>query len=111
MFGNSQEALMKTKRLAISLALILSLAMPRVALAQGTTASTHDWSSLKAMPAGDQLAVKLKNGKTVEGKLSSVSETMLTLSGHNKLTDVKRENIAKVYRVGGNSVKKPVLIG
>src|ERR1051326_8944161 len=84
---NLKETLIKTKRLALSLVLIASLAMPSAALSQGTTASTHDWSNLKAVPAGDQLAINLKNGKTVEGKLGSVSETMLTLSGHNKPTD------------------------
>jgi hypothetical protein len=102
---------MKTRILVLSLALIVSLAMPLKTLAQGTSASTHDWSSLKAVPAGEQLAVKLKNGKTVEGKLSSVSDTVLTISGHNQPADLKREEILKVYRVTGASIKKPVLIG
>jgi len=105
---------MKTKRvqrLALSLALIASLALPPATLAQGATASIQEWAGLKAVPIGDQLAAKLKDGKTVEGKLSSVSETTLTLSDHNKTTDINRENILKVYRVTGASVKKPTLIG
>jgi hypothetical protein len=57
------------------------------------------------------LAVKLKNGKTVEGKLSGVSGTVLSLSVKDKPVDVKREDVLSVYQIMKKSATKATLIG
>ena len=107
-----KETLMRIgrKEFTISLVLVASLLLPSVTLAQVTTA-TRDWSGLKTVISGSKLVIKLKSGKTVEGKLSGVSETALSLSVSGKPLDLSREEILSVYQVRGKSAKKPTLIG
>jgi hypothetical protein len=62
-------------------------------------------------PPGSKLEVKLKDGKTVKGKLSGVSDTALTLSAKDKPVDLKREDVASVYQVSKKSATKATLIG
>jgi hypothetical protein len=99
------------KRFLSSLVLIAALLLPSVTLAQGTTASTGDWSGLKAVTSGRKLVIQLKNGKTVKGKLSSVSDTELSLSLDNKPVHLKPEDVLRVYQIVGKSAKKATLIG
>lgn len=100
------------KRLTISIALVASLLLPSVALtAQTTTAPTGDWSRLNTVAPGSKLAVNLKNGKTVEGKLSSISDTGLSLSVKGKPIELKREDILSVYQITKKSATKATLIG
>jgi hypothetical protein len=82
-----------------------------VTIAQNTTAQGNDWSVLRTVTSGSKLVVNLKNGKTVEGKLSGVSDTALSLSISSKPVDLNREDVIRVYRVGGKSVTKAVLVG
>jgi len=106
-------------RLTISIALVASLLVSSTLSAAQETkgtkatqaAATHDWSRLNTVTSGSKLAVKLKNGKTVEGKLSSVSDTVLSLSVKNKPVDVKREDVLSVYQVSKKSATKATLIG
>ena len=102
---------MKTKTLAIIYVLVTLLAMPPVSLAQVPTAENREWAAVMAVQPGDKLAVKLKDARSIAGKLSSVSETTLTLSRDNKATDLNRENVLRVYRVSGKSAKSSTLIG
>jgi len=99
------------KEFTISLVLVASLLLPSVTLAQVNTAPTRDWSSLKTVLSGSKLVIKLKNGKTVEGKLSGVSDTALSLSVSGKPLELGRDDILSVYQVRGKSAKKPTLIG
>ena len=106
-------------RLTISIALVASLLVSSTLSAtqetKGTKATqaavTNDWSRLNTVTSRSKLAVKLKNGKTVEGKLSSVSDTVLSLSVKNKPVDVKREDVLSVYQVSKKSATKATLIG
>ena len=71
--------LVQRKSLAISLVLVASLMLSSMTLAQVGTAPNYDWSELSSVTSGSKLAVKLKNGKTLEGKLTNVSDTGLSL--------------------------------
>lgn len=102
---------LRSKRLTIGLVLIASFLLPSVVLAQGTTASTRDWSALKSVESGSKVVIKLKNGKTVNGKLAAVSDTGLSLSVSGKPLDVSREDILKVHQISGKSATKATLIG
>ncbi|PYV38893.1 MAG: hypothetical protein DMG06_24515 [Acidobacteria bacterium] len=102
---------MKTKTLAIIYVLVTLLAIPPVSLAQVPNGANREWTAVMAVQLGDKLAVKLKDARSIEGKLSSVSETTLTLSRDNKATDLNRENVLRVYRVSGKSAKSSTLIG
>ncbi|MDT7604224.1 MAG: hypothetical protein QOF61_2221 [Acidobacteriota bacterium] len=99
------------KRFTISLVLVASLLLPSVTLAQGTTVPTRDWSGLRTVPSGSKLVVKLKNGKTVEGNLSGVSDAALSVSVSNNSVDLNRDDVLRVYQVGGKSAKNATLIG
>lgn len=99
------------KRFTISLALVAALLLSPVTLAQNTTAPSSDWSVLNTVASGSELSVKLKAGKTVEGKLSSVSDAVLALSVKNKPVELKREDVLSVYQLKRKSATKAVLIG
>jgi hypothetical protein len=92
--------------------LIASILLTPVSLfAQSVTAPTSDWSRLTAVESGSKLAVRLKSGKTVDGKLSGVSDSVLSLSVKNQLVEVKREDVRSVHQVTKKSATKATLIG
>lgn len=101
MFGGS-------RRLTLSLILALSLLLAPIAAAQ---TAARDWSVFNTIASGSKLSVKLKTGKTVEGRLAGVSDDGLSLSVGGKQTDVKAAEVLKVYRLGGGSAKKETLTG
>jgi hypothetical protein len=103
------------KRFQTSLALAASLFLSSVTFAAQETkpgpGPTGDWAVLKTVTSGSKLHIKLKNGKTVAGKLSGVSDTGLSLSVSGKPVDLNREDVLSVYQITGKSAKKPTLIG
>ena len=98
-------------RFTLVLVLAAALLLPSVASAQSASASSGDWSALNAVASGSKLTVKLKPGKSVEGKLSGVSDAALSLTVKGKPVDLKREDVQSVYRVAGHSATKATLIG
>jgi hypothetical protein len=74
------------------------------------TANT-DWSRLTSVPTGSKLSVKLRNGKKIEGVLSNISDSALTLLVKNTSREVKRDDVSTVHTVNGASVTKATLIG
>ncbi len=101
-----------SKRLTIGIALIAAILLSPVSLtAQTATAPTGDWSRLTAVESGSKLVIELKSGKTVDGKLSSVSDSVLSLSVKNKPVEVKREDVRSVHQITKKSATKATLIG
>lgn len=99
-------------KFATSLVLVAALFLSSAtASAQLSTTPTVDWSKLNAVAAGSKLSVKLKSGKTVDGKLTGVSDTALSLTVKGKPVDVKRDDIASVYQITKKSATKATLIG
>jgi len=99
------------KRLVIAVALITSLLFTSLpAMAQ--TSSTSDWTSLQRLARDSKIAVKLKTGKKVEGRFTSVTDSSLTLIANAGPVDLKREEIASVYEIKRKeSATKSTLIG
>jgi hypothetical protein len=93
----------------IGLMLVLLLSSVRVTAQQ--TSTTGDWGSLRNLPTESKLVVKLKTGKTVEGKLSSVSDTSLIVVKKNTQMELKRDNVASIYQVTKKSTTSSTLIG
>ena len=92
----------------IAVVLLSSLTL----VAQETKGTTKgDWSRLNSIAAGSKLTVKLKNGKIVEGKLTSVSDSSLSLSIKNKSAELKREDILSIHQSMKKSATKATLIG
>lgn len=99
----------RTLQFATIVILLTSLLLsPAAVTAQ---AGTNDWSRLNSVASGSKLSVKLKNGKKIDGTLSSVSDTALTMLVKNTTTEVKRDDIASVHQVSGKSATKSTLIG
>lgn len=100
-------------KFAISLALLASILLSSVSLsAQEVNGSgVREWSALKSVSLGSKVSVKLKSGKSLDGTLSSVSETSLTLSTRNKPNDIKRGDVLSVYQSIKKSATKATLIG
>ncbi len=100
-------------KLAISFALVASILLSSVTLfaQKATSAANSEWSRLNAVTSGSKLTVRLKNGQSFDGKLSSVSDTSMTLAVKHRSVDLKREEILSVYQVVKKSAAKSTLIG
>jgi small nuclear ribonucleoprotein (snRNP)-like protein len=98
-------------RLMISSALISSMLLSTITLAAQTTSSTSDWASLRNVPTDSKVSVKLKTGKSVEGRLKSVSDSSVTVTSKNQPVEIKREDVASIYQVTKKSATKSTLIG
>ena len=98
-------------RFVVIIGLMVALLLPSVrVIAQGTSTKS-DWSSLRSLATSSKLIVKLKTGKTVEGKLTSVSDSSLTVKNKNKPVEIKKEDVASVYNVTNTSATAATLIG
>lgn len=103
---------MLAKVLTLGLALVFLAAQSPTALARSqTTPAAGAWDAVRAVASGTRLEVRLKSGKTVKGKLDSVSDTGLVLAGASGATNINREDVQRVYSIHGKSSAKPALIG
>jgi len=99
-------------RFTISIGLVATLLLSTITLtAQSAVGPTSDWSALKAIASESKLVVKLKSGKTVEGKLTSVTDAVLYLSVKKTPMDLKREDVQSVHQITKKSATKATLIG
>ena len=73
--------------------------------------AANDWSRLNSVESDSKLSIKLKSGKSIEGRLVSVSESTLSLKVKNKTQEIKREEVQTVHQVVGKGVLTPTLIG
>ena len=96
-----------TRQLATLVILLTSILLFPVSVA----AQTNDWSRLASVPTGSKLSVKLRNGKTIDGSVRSVSDTALTLDVKNNTAEVKRDDVATVQQVMKKSAKTATLVG
>jgi hypothetical protein len=102
----------RKNRLAVSFALLGCLLFPSLTLtAQELKPAVGNWSQLSTVASGTRLSVKTKDGKTVEGKLSKISDTTVSLTVKNKPVDVKREDVQSIYQLTKKSATKATLIG
>jgi len=69
------------------------LAAPPAVLAQAMSGSNRDWAAVITVQPGEKLAVKLKNGQTVEGTLGGVSVTGLALAVDGRAANIVGVNI------------------
>jgi hypothetical protein len=106
---------MKTRKInvvVVAFALTAVLAKPQITFAQVTPAPIRgSWEGLKAVPPGDEVSVRLRNGQKLKGRLINVSDTSLTLAHGNITTDVTRVDALSVHRVISKSAKRAALIG
>ena len=96
-----------SRRFTLVFVLAASLLLPSAASAR----TAGDWSALNSVASGSKLVVKLKDGKTVEGRMGGVSDATLSLTVKGKPLDLRREDVQSVYSVGKGSATKATLIG
>jgi hypothetical protein len=106
---------MKTRKKVakvVAFALIAMIARPQIMSAQAPGAPTiGSWDEVKAVPPGDKVVARLRNGQTLNGRMISASDTVLTLERRKNATDVNRGDVLKVYRVVKKSDNKGALLG
>lgn len=71
----------------------------------------HEWATIKSVPPGDELIVKLKNGSTIKGRLRGISSDTLTVVRDKRMTDINRSDVQTIKRVIPKSAAKPTLMG
>lgn len=106
---------MKYKIVAAGLIVIffsfVPFGLPTVLAQDNTPPVRGTWDRVEAVPTGDRLEVRLKNGGTTSGKVKSVTETELTLLRNGSDTNLRRADILRVYQTVQKSSKKPILVG
>ena len=91
---------------AILLVAVLVLSVPLRA-----QTATNDWSRLNSVELDSKLSIKLKSGKSIEGRLISFSESTISIKVKNQAQEIKREDVQTIHRVVGKSVLTATLLG
>ena len=97
----------KTTTLSVLLAITLGysqLAIAPPAMAQ-QAAGSSGWSAVQALVPGDDLVVKLKDGRSLEGKFASATDAELSLTRNNKSEAFGRDRIFQIYEKKRKSEK------
>ena len=106
---------MKTRKKVakvVAFALIAMIARPQIMSAQALPTPTRgSWDLVKAVPPGDKVVARLRNGQTLNGWMISASDTVLTLERRKNATDVNRGDVLRVYRVVKMSKTVGVILG
>lgn len=106
---------MKTKALIVNIVLLTLWANANTAIAQQVSDAARAWETVKTLAPGESLRVRLKDGKNVEGRVRSVSDTLLVLTRGTGTNDLNRDSISKVYRLvrrsAGRSIGKSAAMG
>ena len=98
-------------RFVLTVSLIAAILLAPVTSFAQNVASTNDWAALRNIPADSKVTVKLKTGKSVDGKLLNVSDSSITLSRNKSSMEIKREDVKSVYQVIKKSATPATLIG
>lgn len=106
---------MKTRKkvaIVVAFALMAMIAKPQIMFAQAPpTPIKGSWDAVKAVPPGEKVAVRLRSGQTLTGRMVSASDTVLTLEHRKNSADVNRGDVLRVYKVVKRSRIKGVLLG
>jgi hypothetical protein len=86
------------KELVLSSLLVLSLLANPMTLSGQTPAQgvAGKWETVKLVPVGSELVVKLKDGKTVKARHAGTTDTTVTVSRNRSLMDIQRSAIHQV---------------
>lgn len=76
-----------------------------------TVPLTDSWSEVMALQTGDEVTVKLRDGRSQKGKLIFVRESELAVRDGKRDEVLSRESIFQVYRHVPKSRKKAMAIG
>ena len=88
---------MRRKPKIVSALLIIMLLSSTLAMAQSPAAS-GDWGAVQVLAPGEEIVVNLKDGRSVKGKLASVTDAELSLTRNNKSETFGTDRIFQIYR-------------
>jgi hypothetical protein len=104
---------MKSRILALPLALILALGASPLALAQtasaqqpATSTGVQDWQRLRDLKHGKKILIEFKDGNTIEGKFDGVIGSTLSLSADGTVYSLAQRDIQSAYRLKGRWSRK-----
>ena len=89
---------MRSKATIVSLLLTVTLICAPLVTAQQPVAP-GDWSVVQGLPSGEEMVIRLKDGKSVKGKVTSVTSDELSLTRKHKTETVRREDISQIYHL------------
>ena len=99
-------------RTVLAVLVVMVLAQQTVIVAQNAPEPTPGtWDEVKALQPGDELTLKLRDGRSIKGKLVYVREAELAVKGGKGDTALSREEIFQIYRHVPKSRKKAMTIG
>lgn len=79
---------------------------------QTNVAAVQDWQKLRDIKPGKKVLVEFKSGNTIDGKVSSLAGSTLTLSSGKNTYMLEQRDIQRVYRLKGRwSRNKAARIG
>lgn len=91
----------------ICITMILIISQPFSLMAQ----QSNDWSVVKGLSVGQEVRVETKNGKKVDGSVSSVSDEKILVAVNGGTQEAAFADVKKVYRVKSGSRGTGVAIG
>lgn len=95
---------------SLPIAVILLFTQPTVLSAQEVPGQP-DWAAVQAIAKGKKVAIEMKSGARIEGKIINTSDIGLELIRKNKSVSVNRTEVRRVYLLRGGSRLKAALIG
>jgi len=99
---------MRNKAYALTLALLLALAAHAAAQ---TRNARGDWSAVEALPAGEKIVVRTKDGDRLTGRFDSANDTGISFTRDGNKVTLTRESIRLVQINRGKSRLKGALLG
>jgi hypothetical protein len=102
---------MRTDCRSIIITLTLAAALLLASVPLQAQDTLGNWSRLSSVETGAKLAVKLKNGKTVDGRFNSISDSALTLKVKGSNQELRKDDIQTIHLVTRKSATKATLIG
>jgi len=100
---------MRNRFFALTLALLFTFSATAPAFA-ATPQPSADWSAVRALTAGEKIAVRTKDGDRLKGRFESASETDISFTEDGRKVSLKRDTIARV-EVGHRNRMLGALIG
>ena len=99
-------------RKAATWLVIILLAQQSMIFAQQTSdPSVGAWGDVQALEVGSELIIKLKDGRSIKGRLSNARDSVLAVSGGKGNTVLEREEIFQIYRRVPKSRNRAMAIG
>jgi len=102
---------MKTTILVLGVVASMLLGTPAVIVA-AVASQQNDWGAVRGVPVGTKVRIETRDGQGREGQLSSVSDSVVSITRSGAPERIARADVRRLYTVdGGRSRGKSTAIG